>query len=690
MTLNEFFNNLTQDILARSGASETFTRTAFLEYMCSKLEEEGFISSFDLTEHKISAKGQAVDAWSFDDERSRLTLFLGDYRSSGEVESLTKTDVTKLFKRLINFVDASMRPDFAESLEEADPVSSLAWLISERGRNIQSVHLVLLSNAALSSKVTGLPTAQISDFTTSYDIWDLGRIFRMETSGKSREDVEIDFSRFSKAGVPCLPAYTGAKSLPSYLLVMPGKVLAELYGEYGERLLEQNVRTFLQFRGKINKGIRNTLFNEPEMFFSYNNGLSATAEKVVTDKADRFLLNATNLQIVNGGQTTASIFAASRESKPAGLENVYVQIKLSVVDPKKAEVIVPKISEFSNTQNKVNAADFFSNHPFHLRIEEFSRRLWAPSPQGGVKETHWFYERARGQFADKQSKLSDADRKKFLLQNPRDQMFTKTDLAKFVLSFEELPHEVSLGAQKAFAGNQKSPGFVGIISKEWEKNNVTFNELWFKQAVAKAIVFRDLDRRILKENWYRAYKANIVTYTIAKFASLVRFARRNIDFMQIWQKQKLPEVLLEQLVSIAEVVNEMLSHPPAGFTSNIGEWAKKAECWEIIQKRELPLSTGIEEIFIDSERKREDDRDGERTQIIQDSIHAQASVVNKGAAYWAKLLVWNEERQKLTESEVSILTVACSMPRRIPSDKQAAILIRAEQRAINEGFFSAD
>ena len=77
-----------------------------------------------------------------------------------------------------------------------------------------------------------------------------------------------------------------------------------------------------------------------------------------------------DLQIVNGGQTTASLFHTRRSDK-ADLGEVFVQMKLTVIDDEKSEEVVPRISEFANTQNKVNAADFFSNHPFHVRMESF-------------------------------------------------------------------------------------------------------------------------------------------------------------------------------------------------------------------------------------------------------------------------------------------------------------------------------
>jgi len=229
-------------------------------------------------------------------------------------------------------------------------------------------------------------------------------------------------------------------------------------------------------------------------------------------------------------------------------------------------------------------------------------------------------------------------KKKFLAQNPRRQMFTKTDLAKFVLSFDEAPHEVSLGAQKAFSGTPRTKGLVGRISKIWDKHDgLEFNEVWFKRAIAKAIFFKELDRLVFRMPWYAGYKANIVTYSLAKFACMVREAGQHIDFLAIWEKQQLPDAIEKQLSDIAETVNSMLSNPPEGTTSNISEWAKKELCWDRVREAPIALSADVETLLIDHAQSKERENEGSRTQVIQDSIHAQTYVVEKGAAHWDNL-----------------------------------------------------
>jgi predicted transcriptional regulator len=273
------------------------------------------------------------------------------------------------------------------------------------------------------------------------------------------------------------------------------------------------------------------------------------------------------------------------------IKKSFVQVKLSVVDKEKVEVIVPRISEYANTQNKVNVADFFSNHPFHVRIEEFSRRLYAPSKEGTTIQTHWFYERARGQYANKQANLSKSKKKTFVTQNPRSQMFTKTDLAKFILSFDQLPYIVSRGAQKAFAGGPGIQGLVQKISKLWDKESsrLELNELWFKRSIAKAILFKGLDRGIFRAQWYSGYKSQIVTYSIAKFMNLLEKKSSNFDFIKIWELQEIPQDLLYELLMVAEAINDQFNDRPPTVTSNLGEWAKQERCWQTMQELEISL-----------------------------------------------------------------------------------------------------
>jgi hypothetical protein len=680
MNITEFHLEFMQEIIARSGAQNDFNETVFTERLCDFLVEQAVIENYTYIGYKKMGRGIRLDAWDFNDETGTLNLLVTDFRFSNKLETLSNTDMTKSFKRAIKFFTESLDIKFHPALEESTPGYELASLIYDKASMIYKVQVFLLSNAQLSERVGAVKGDKFAGYSCSYDVWDISRLYRIESSGNAREEIVVDFRRFSKEGIPCLPAFTGSSDYPSYLLVMPGKLIASLYDEYGERLFEQNVRTFLQFRGNVNKGIRNTIQNEPEMFFAYNNGLTATAEQVETAKNRGRITSVTNLQIVNGGQTTASIFTAMKNFK-AELSNVYVQVKLTVIPPEQVELVVPRISEYANTQNRVSAADFFSNHPFHLRIEEISRRLWAPSPEGGLRETHWFYERARGQYANAQAKLTPAKVKEFVSKNPRSQMFTKTDLAKFENSIDMKPHIVSLGAQKNFAS------YASTIGDKWKTNEGQFNELYFKHLVAKAILFRFLDNSIMKEDWYGGYKANIITYSLAKLMLMVSKTGKCLDFDQIWKNQRISTALEAQLLIIAKLVNERIQDTPSEIT-NVTEWCKKELCWRLIQ--ELPISLE-EEIVVelrDADEIKDLKKDASKSQKIDNGIFVQKYVLDKGAEYWKQVARYGLGLSLLTPREMNIIEIACEIPQRIPTERQSEVLKQIENRVKGEGFYS--
>ena len=495
--IDGFYHDFRQEVLARADANEDFIESEFVEYASEFLMDSGEIESFDYCHYRTD-RGIRVDGYNLIEEDEILNLFISDFSNSDELTSLTKTEIETAFRRLENFFINSLKDNFYPKLEETSPGYGLAYEIYTRRNDLSIIRLFLLSNGVLSSRIQSLESKRYGRYDLSYNVWDISRLHRLLSSRKGKEDIVIDMVEIFGEPLPCLPAHLDTEAYQSYLMVMPGNMLAHLYERYGARLLEQNVRCFLQFRGNVNKGIRNTILNEPEMFFAYNNGITVTAENVDVEQSNGTvrIKQLTNLQIVNGGQTTASIFSARKKDKK-DLCKIFVQVKLSIVDSERSIEIVPRISEYANSQNKVSAADFFANHPFHIRMEEFSRRIWAPNKEGQLRESKWFYERARGQYLDAQAHLTPGGRKKFKTEFPKDQMFTKTDLAKFKNAWEDCPHIVSRvrSAQKNFAA------FASEIGKSWEKDKTQFNELFFKHLVAKAIVFRTLEKLIMRQKW---------------------------------------------------------------------------------------------------------------------------------------------------------------------------------------------
>ncbi len=627
------------------------------------------------------AGGIRVDGYAGDPAQSGgvLSLVILDFSQSPDLARLTQTDMNAIFKRLENFLNKSLDTRFRNSLEETSAAFGLADLIAARWPLISKIRLFLVSNRQLSAKVDGREAGEVDGRHLSYSVWDIERLHRFAAAGFAREEIAIDLETEYGGAIPLLPAHMGDADYKAYLAVVPGAQLASIYDRWGSRLLEQNVRVFLQARGGVNKGIRNTIDNDPDMFFAYNNGITATAEGIMTrESADGLLLTGLkNLQIVNGGQTTASIHAALRRN--ADLSKVFVQMKLSIVPPEKAIDIVPKISEFANSQNRVNAADFFANHPFHVRLEEFSRRVFAPSPDGTFRESKWFYERARGQYQDARGLLTVAQRKKFDLEYPKSQLISKTDLAKFLNVWRGHPDIVSKGAQKNFAH------FAEWNRREWVAQPDSYNEAFFRHAVAKALIFRATEEIVTEQSWYQGgYRANVVAYAIAKMGSDCEKREEFVDFDAVWRAQGISENMGAAIALVAEAVHDVLVSPPAGI-SNVTEWAKQQACWARVKAIDVEWPAAWLDELIGKDHIKAGKRDGIKDQKLLNGIEAQSIVVSAGGQLWEQLSGWGQSRKLLSPTELGILRVAASVPMKIPSEKQCLKVIESLRKLRAEG-----
>lgn len=678
----EFFHDFRQELLADAEANGSFQLSAFMETVANELIETGFAEGFELCHFKAQ-RGMRVDGYWFNDEGA-LDLFVADFDARSELATLTRTEADAAFKRVANFFEASFGKNLFEELEITSPEYGLARQIADRRGSIRQLNLVLFSERALSDKIQEIPETTVAGVPASHQIWDISRLQRQRSSRGHKEPLDLDFEQMFGKGLLCLPAHLGSGTYQSYLLVVPAEVLATLYEKFGARLLEQNVRTFLQARGNVNQGIRSTILSEPGMFFAYNNGITATAQSVEVWPTDAGLAVAkvVDLQIVNGGQTTASLFHTKRRDK-ADLSQIFVQMKLSVIDSQQSETVVPRISEYANTQNRVNAADFFSNHPFHVRMEGFSRRIWAPAQKGSQRETRWFYERARGQYADAQSKLTPAEQRRFKAEHPKPQMFTKTDLAKFENVWDDHPRWVNLGSQKNFAR------YATRIGSEWEKSSDEFNELYFKRAVARGIAFRAAERIVSAQPWYNGgYRANIVAYTLAVLGEVAKRRKARIDFLAIWNAQAIDDVLEHSIIAASAVVNDDITKPPLGI-SNISEWCKREACWTRLQTRISDVEKLLPPDFMDRLLSLDDQatetRSARKTQRIDNGIEAQRHVLAVPAPEWARIHQALLAKNLLTPKEIGVLQVAMKIPVKIPTEKQCAILLDVLGRGRAEG-----
>jgi hypothetical protein len=504
-----------------------------------------------------------------------------------------------------------------------------------------------------------------------------------------REEIDLDLTEWAEEGIPCLKAEISHPTVSTYLAVIPGHVLAGVYRKYGSRVLESNVRSFLSVRGNVNKGIRGTLLTQPEMFLSYNNGISATATAVTTTgkTGQLSLVGIRDLQIVNGGQTTASIFYADRDDKSVDLSSVFVQMKLIVVSEDDEAEIVPKISRFANTQNRISDADFFSNHKFHQRMEEKSRRILAPAVAGAPFQTKWFYERARGQFNTERSRLGAAAARQFDVEYPKSQLITKTDAARYLVSWSGLPHLVSAGAQKNFMQ------FAKEVDEQWSRNDAAFSDAYFKHLAAKGILFNGLRTRIMKSDWYRespGYLANIVTYTVAKLANVLDSHGNGaiLDLDRIWDRQAISDQLWHEVEPIALLVREVLVDPNRPVT-NVTEWAKKEASWNAAKAARFHVTDGLLQHTLNTSDQRAAVREATKDQKVLSGIEAQLHIHAAGQRYWHQLAVFGGKMNLLSPKEQSILTIASGHRAPTITEPQAQVLVGLEARVKASGFVAS-
>ncbi|MFO1202486.1 MAG: AIPR family protein [Tabrizicola sp.] len=683
--LEEYHQNLMADIRREADASGIYPVEAFFDRMSERLTEAGELEVADRAYYQSGEGGQKlrVDGYAGDprDSEGILGLIVCDFADSDSVQTFGKGDVPSILNPLIRFLKKAKTEEFRDALNEANPAFQVSDLIIATWSQVTKVKLILISNRQYIGRDDTMKLADIGEVPITWSVWDLARFERFDRSGQAREDVVIDFEHDFGAPLPAIKASQSGAALESYLLIVPGEQLAAIYDKWGARLLEANVRSFLQARAKTNKGIQKTIKDEPDLFFPYNNGLSATADAVSCIRTEDGLAVASisNLQIVNGAQTTGSIHAGLKSAKDQ-LSQVFVQMKLTVVPPDRSEEIVPKISEYANTQNKVNAADFFSNHPFHIRMEQFSRHIIFTAREGERHDTKWFYERSRGQFINARARLTAAQQKKFDLEFPKSQLFSKTDLAKFECSATGLPHIVSRGAQKNFAD------FAKAIGEAWSKSDSGFDELWYKRLISKAIIFRWLETEVPKQPWYEGgYRANIVTYAMAKVLSDANREKQVLDLDAIWRRQSVPDALQRALLLAAAEAHEVITHPPTGVR-NMSEWAKNQACWNGLKGRTLEYDDDFENCLTLVDTARAAKRDERAKKAMTDGINAQAEVVTLGALFWSEALAWGRDRRLVTPKDMQILEVCASMPRRIPTDVQSRHALDTLGRLRDQGF----
>ncbi|MGB8451739.1 MAG: AIPR family protein [Anaerocolumna sp.] len=630
-----------------------------------------------------------VDGYAYDEFDKTMSLIIAEYDVSETEKVLTKTQAGQLLERLRAFADHALNSSLHREVEMSRPCSDLVDLLREKHKEIHKFQLLIFTTSSISTAITILESADINGIVSECQIWDINRLFKVCGSDTGRHIIEIDFNEYSNYGIPCMEASgTVTKDFKSYLCIMPGTLLADIYDKYGSNLLEGNVRSFLSTKVAVNKKIRTTILQDPERFFAYNNGISATAMdiQVGCNSQGNFLVSAKDFQIINGGQTTASLSNARFRDK-ADLSSIFVQMKLTVIKhtlEEEATELVQNISRSSNSQNKVSDADFFSTHPFHVRMERFSQRLYARAVGGLQHETKWFYERARGQYLQKQMRMTAGEKKKFLLQNPKNQLITKTDFAKVRNTWKGFPHIVSRGAQTNFAE------FAKATNDEWEASDdgLVFNEKYFQESVALVMIFRYSELMVSHQSWYsQGYRANIVTYTIALLHMLIQkqFSGMELDLMNIWTRQNIPEVIANVMIVLSELVYDKLTDPQRGV-ENVTQWCKREACWKSVQSIDYNLSPEIKVCLIGREEQKTAEKEAKADQRIISDTEIMTKIIEISQEQWQNVLSFAASREMITADERTALRIACQIPQKMPNPIQCKKLLAVMERLQEEGF----
>lgn len=621
----------------------------FTEHVMEVLSEAGETESIRLCPYiKENVRENIqfkINGYALDEGFETLDIFIASFRDTSEHYKITKPDFEKMIKWSTGFVNAALK-GYLDEIEPSSEAYGLAQIIGRNKKDLVRINIFLISNGIIShDPPKNFKLRNLEDFTFNFHIWDSERLFRLSQSRNNREPIEIDFEETLGQTIPCIAMPTNNDLYECYLGIVPGQLLSALYKNYGTRLLESNVRAFLQQTGKVNKGIRDTIREEPYMFLPYNNGLATTAQEVktkVNGDGQLVITGVKDFQIVNGGQTTASIFHTEKKYK-SDISSVYVQLKLTVIkDEEKKDKTVPYISRYANSQNKVSELDLTSNNAILQRLEELSRTTFAIDPENKNIQTLWFFERVKGQYREALNKEPAKNKKdSFKLKYPRHQMIIKSQIAKVLNIWDQVPHQVSKGAQKSYNYYLKE------VEEKFKKKKP--GRVYWQDVVANTILFDTADKLFGRKNQDPIGDTNIKSFTVAyALAYLHHITKNRIDLGAIWEKQgvdvKLEKEIRKGLIFVYKFLNNL-------DVALISEAAKAEKTWNALKEiTDHPFNLEVLQQFyispLDLKSRYEDKDDDIEEAKKYEKVRKITSV---GLKFWDGLVRYNRRVNILTE-----------------------------------------
>lgn len=598
-----FIQNLFHEVqsLTYSDESGDSKENKFTEHIMEILSDAGETEGARLCPYTKETKFENVqfkiNGYALEEGYENIDIFISNYVDTNEAYRVSKNDFEKLIKWSTGFVNAALKGHLDKS-EPSTEAYGLATILRQQRDEIVRIRVFILTNGEIPhDPPKDFKLNNLEEILFKFEIWDIERLHRLSQSKGNREPIVIDFEEMLGDVIPCLEMPTKNDLYECYLAIVPGKVLAILYQNYGTRLLESNVRAFLQQTGKVNQGIRDTIRDKPHMFLTYNNGLASTAQEVKTKKnADGQLVitSISDFQIVNGGQTTASLFHTSRKYKEVDLSRVFVQMKLTVIkDEEKKNETVPFISRYANSQNKVTELDLTSNNLFLQRLEELSRTTYAISNEDRNKQSIWFFERVSGQYKEAINKEPTKGKQDaFKLKFPKSQLLVKSDVAKNINLWKLLPYHVSKGSQKNYII------FIRDIDKEYKNTKVS--RVYWEDIVANAILFQETDKLFGRKNLNAIGDTNIKSHTVGYTISYFHYVTNNkLDLGVIWKNQRIEEELLIELKRLLVFVYDFFTNLDVAL---ISEAAKSEKTWNKLKENlNHPINMDIISKYLISE-----------------------------------------------------------------------------------------
>ncbi len=566
------------DEAIQSGDGSIYSEEEFTRIVLDRLGDEGAIENPTLLwqEGNFARAKYKITGYSIPDDGERLILVTTIHTGEVPPRALTRDEILSALHQALKFYECSCKGLHTKIEPSNTDASELARHIYEAREQIGVLRVVLLSDGLTGLRSIDLKKA-FDGTRVIVDLFGIERLQRLLGQGLRRDDIVVDFSADFGGPLPCLKASSGSADYEAYLASIPGALLADIYEKYGTRLLELNVRAFLGLRGRksVNAGLRTTIRDLPHRFLAYNNGIVATVDSMeVEDNGNGHfgIKSVRGLQIVNGGQTTASLHRAKRQER-ANLDAISVPAKIICVGGAELDEMVAAVSKSANSQNTVQPADFSANDPFHVIVEKLANNTWLPDGKG-----RWFYERARGSYgaAELKSSFAAGQKRRFAQETPKERRFSKTDLAKYLNAWEGQAHQVSFGNQKNFQ-------FFMQALKDEHPDGFEPDTAWFKAFVAKAILFR-ATLSIVRAKKFAAFQANIVAYTIA---CLSWACGGRIDFDMIWTRQAISPELHKLLESWVGKIDKAL-RKTAG-NRMVSEWAKKVDCRDALRELSFDL-----------------------------------------------------------------------------------------------------